>query len=200
MSAASISSKLDALINTFKISPNQETEEQKSIEVTDPDTSTQLKEHKSVEVIDRDTMTLSCTMMQLPGWSYSFDVSDVIYSKKSKYQDIKIVESPMFDRCLMIDGQIQSSVKDEFIYHESLVHPAMLYHPNPRKVFIGGGGECATAREILKYSSVEQLVICDLDRDVIDVSKQFLPSMYGANDRRCQIVVQDAKTYIEQYD
>ena len=106
----------------------------------------------------------------------------------------------MFDRCLLIDGQIQSSVKDEFIYHESLVHPAMMSHPNPRSVFIGGGGECATAREVLKYSTVEKVVICDLDQDVLDVSKRYLPSMYGAEDKRSEIVIQDAKQYIEEYE
>ena len=97
-----------------------------------------------------------------------------------------------------MDGQIQSSVRDEFIYHESLVHPAMISHPNPQNVFIGGGGECATAREVLKYSSVKNLIVCDLDKDVIDVSKKYLPSMYGADDSRCQIVIQDAFKYIKE--
>ena len=106
----------------------------------------------------------------------------------------------MFDRCLLIDGQIQSSVKDEFIYHESLVHPAMMSHPMPRTVFIGGGGECATAREVLKYSSVQKVVVCDLDGDVLDVSQKYLPSMYGAEDKRCEIVIQDARQYIEDYE
>ena len=110
------------------------------------------------------------------------------------------MESAVFDRCLLMDGQIQSSVKDEFIYHESLVHPAMMTHPNPQNVFIGGGGECATAREVLKYSSVKKLIVCDLDKDVIDVSKKYLPSMYGADDKRCQIVIQDAVEYMKQYD
>ena len=63
------------------------------------------------------------------------------------------MESPIFGKCLLMDGQIQSSVRDEFIYHESLVHPAMINHPNPQNIFIGGGGECATAREVLKYSA-----------------------------------------------
>jgi len=157
------------------------------------------KDDKEDSVTDRDTISISCKQTQLPGWSYSFDVSNILHSKKSKFQDIKIVESPLFDRCLLIDGQIQSSVKDEFIYHESLVHPAMMSHPNPRTVFIGGGGECATAREVLKYSSVSKVVVCDLDRDVLNVSKKYLPSMYGAEDARCEIVIEDAKTYLEGY-
>lgn len=101
-----------------------------------------------------------------------------------------------------MDGQIQSSVRDEFIYHESLVHPAMMTHPNPQNVFIGGGGECATAREVLKYSSVKKLIVCDLDRDVIDVSKQHLPTMYAdcTKDKRCQIIIQDAVKYIKECD
>merc|ERR1719319_1425848 len=65
---------------------------------------------------------------------------------------------------LIIDRRTQSSQKDEFVYHESLVHPAMLAHQNPKTVFIGGGGEGATAREVLKHKSVERLVMVDIDK------------------------------------
>eukprot|EP01084_Bolivina_argentea_P305675 528088_1 len=178
-------SQIDSIINKFNITSNKPME----------------NDQKSDEVIDRESITISCQQRQVPGWSYSFDITNILYSKKSKFQDIKIVESPIFNRCLIMDGQIQSSVRDEFIYHESLVHPAMMSHPNPQTIFIGGGGECATAREVLKYSSVQKLIICDIDPDIINVSKKYLPSMYGVkdNDKRCEIVIQDAKKYIEEF-
>lgn len=58
---------------------------------------------------------------------------------------------------------MQSSEKDEFVYHECLVHPAMISHPNPRHIFVGGGGEGATIREILRYKTVERVVMVDID-------------------------------------
>jgi len=74
-----------------------------------------------------------------------------LLEKTTRFQDIDIVDTPFFGRMLIIDGDVQSSEKDEFIYHEAMVHPAMLLHPHPRRVLIMGGGEGATAREVLKH-------------------------------------------------
>src|SRR5919106_5239475 len=71
-------------------------------------------------------------------------VGKVLYSGKTQYQNVEILESEIYGRRLVLDGKTQSTERDEHIYHESLVHPAMLMHPNPRLVFIGGGGEGAT--------------------------------------------------------
>lgn len=79
---------------------------------------------------------------------------------------------------------------NEQIYHESLVHTACLLHPNPKKVFIGGGGELATAREVLRHKSVEELVMVDIDEEVVDISEKHLPSWGGSpvrNDKRLKV-------------
>ena len=68
----------------------------------------------------------------------------VLYSGQTEYQNVEILESKVFGRSLVLDGKTQSTEKDEHIYHEGLVHPAMLMHPDPRTVFIGGGGEGGT--------------------------------------------------------
>jgi len=124
---------------------------------------------------------------------------------------------------LITDGKTQSAQFDEFAYHESLVHPAMLKFAmsavstsatspastngsssspsdsGPKRVFIGGGGELATAREVLKHKSVEKVIMVDLDEEVVNVSKQYLPEWGGRdvlNDERFQLVVGDAHAYM----
>ena len=82
-------------------------------------------------------------------------VEQVIYSGKTKYQSLEVIQTSGFGKCLVLDGKIQSSEMDEFIYHEALVHPAMISHPCPRTVFIAGGGEGSTLREVLAHHSVE---------------------------------------------
>jgi len=126
--------------------------------------------------------------------------------KKSKYQEIVVADLEDFGRSLILDGYIQSAELDEYIYHESLVHPAMVLHPNPRKVLIIGGGEGATLREVLKHRTVERVVMVDIDEDVVNIAKQYLEQMHknSFDDPRSQVVIADGKEYIEkcseQYD
>ncbi len=124
----------------------------------------------------------------------------VLVKKRSKYQNIEIVEFPEYGRALVLDGLVQSTEVDEHIYHESLVHPAMVTHPNPRKVLIIGGGEGATLREALKHNTVLEAVMVDIDEDVVNLSREYLPKLHqGAfDDRRAKIVIEDGKAYIEK--
>ena len=81
-------------------------------------------------------------------------IRQVLFSKETPIQSMDILELGSYGRALVLDGRIQSTIRDEFIYHEMLVHPAMLAHPEPRRVFIVGGGEGATLREVLRHRSV----------------------------------------------
>ena len=101
--------------------------------------------------------------------------------------------------CLVLDGKIQSSEIDEFIYHEGLVHPAMLLHPEPRTVFIAGGGEGATLREVLRHATVTRAVLVDIDEEVTRLSKRYLPEhAAGAfEDTRSEVHHCDARAYLE---
>lgn len=123
-----------------------------------------------------------------------------ITRKNTPFQTIGILDSYSFGRCLVIDDDLQSCQVDEFIYHESLVHPAMILHGSPRNVLILGGGEGATLREVLKYSSVKKVIMVDIDSSVIELCKQHMPEYsHGAfDDQRTDIIIQDAKQYIEE--
>ena len=125
-------------------------------------------------------------------------VRTVHYSGQTDYQKVEVVESETFGRSLVLDGKTQSTERDEFIYHEALVHPAMLFHPNPRRVFIGGGGEGGTLREALAHRTVEEVVMLDLDGQVVDLCRQYLPlhNQGSFEDAKATVVHQDARAYL----
>lgn len=125
-------------------------------------------------------------------------VQGVSYSGKTKFQAVEVVQTSSFGQCLVLDGKIQSSESDEFIYHEALVHPAMIAHPCPRTVFIAGGGEGATLRQVLSYRSVEKVVMVDIDKEAVDICSRFLPVLNQGSfeDKRLELLHLDAREYL----
>ncbi|MGC9049753.1 polyamine aminopropyltransferase [Pyrobaculum sp.] len=126
-------------------------------------------------------------------------INAIYASKKSKYQEILIVETEDYGPALVLDGYIQSTYKDEAYYHEALVQPAMATHPSPQDVLILGGGEGATLREVLKHGTVKKAVMVDIDGDVVELSKKYLPLMHqGAfDDPRAEVRIEDGFVYVE---
>jgi len=94
-----------------------------------------------------------------PREQHQFAVKSFLWTGRTAFQDVAVLDTYEYGKMLVIDGRVQSAEDDEYIYHEALVHPAMLAHPEPRSVLIIGGGEGATLREVLRYRSVEQVVI-----------------------------------------
>ena len=127
-------------------------------------------------------------------------IKQVIYSGQTDFQSIRIVDTGSFGVCLVLDGKIQSSEIDEFIYHEALVHPAMLCHSNPKSVFIAGGGEGATLREVLAHNTVERATMLDIDSQVVDICRRFLPDLHQGSfdDSRVVIRFEDARDYLQK--
>ena len=127
-------------------------------------------------------------------------IKKVIYSGRTKFQSIEIVDTRSFGVCLVLDGKIQSSELDEFIYHEALVHPAMLSHACPETAFIAGGGEGATLREVLAHKTVGRVVMVDIDAQVIDICRHYLPFFHQGsfNDSRLELNFADARMYLQK--
>ena len=130
-----------------------------------------------------------------------------LVSGRSKFQDYAIVESPLFGKMLVLDGDTQSSALDEYIYHEALVHPACVASGgSPNRALILGGGEGATLRELLRVPGMEKVTMVDIDGEVVDVCRRNLPewSAGAFQDPRADVVIGDAKDYIansrEQFD
>jgi len=127
-------------------------------------------------------------------------IKKVIYSGRTEFQSIEIVDTRSFGVCLVLDGKIQSSERDEFIYHEALVHPAMLSHACPETVFIAGGGEGATLREVLAHKTVKRVVMVDIDSKVIDICRCFLPEFHQGSfdDPRLKLCFSDARGHLQE--
>jgi len=134
------------------------------------------------------------------GLQYNYKLKKVLASTQSKFQMVNVCDTEPFGRVLIIDGLIQSAELDEFIYHECLVHPAMLAHPTgAKRVFIGGGGEGSTAREVLRHRSVEKCVMVDIDGDVVNFCKEHLPANTEAfADPRLDLIIDDCKVQLEK--
>ncbi|MDO8568925.1 MAG: polyamine aminopropyltransferase [Dehalococcoidales bacterium] len=133
-------------------------------------------------------------------------IEEVLYTGHTRFQAVDIMRTGSFGMCLVLDGKVQSTEADEFIYHEALVHPAILAHPHPEKVFIAGGGEGATLRETLAYKSVKRAVMIDIDEEVVDLCRKHLPahSRGAFEDGRTELHHVDAREYLakhnEKYD
>lgn len=133
-------------------------------------------------------------------------LEEVLYEGKTQYQSVRVVRLTSLGVCLVLDGKIQSSEKDEFIYHEALVHPAMITHPGPETVFIAGGGEGVTLREVLAHQTVKRAVMVEIDGEVTALSQKYLPGLSrGAfKDKRAELHHTDARDFLvkskEKYD
>ncbi|CAN1217266.1 Thermospermine synthase ACAULIS5 [Linum perenne] len=130
---------------------------------------------------------------------WSFALNSVLQKATSQFQDIALLDTKPFGKALVIDGKMQSAEADEFVYHECLVHPSLLSHPMPRNVFIMGGGEGSTAREVLKHKTVEKVVMCDIDKEVVEFCRTHLTVNHQAfSNIKLHLVINDAKAELEK--
>ncbi len=130
----------------------------------------------------------------------SYRIKQTLHTERSKYQDIAIVDSYQYGRMLMLDSVVQTTEQDEFVYHEMITHVALSSHPNPKKVLVVGGGDGGTIREILKHESVEQAILVEIDERVIELSKQYLPTISCAlDDPRVTVTIEDGIAYVKRF-
>ncbi len=121
-----------------------------------------------------------------------------LLAEKSPYQKIEIFDTDFFGRVLFLDGLVQTTTKDEFFYHEMLVHPAMLSHPKPQEVLVIGGGDGGALREVLRYP-VNRAVLVEIDDRVVEACKKFFPGLSSAlHDRRVQLEIADGNKHIRK--
>jgi len=134
-----------------------------------------------------------------PYEAHSHAYTKVIKRKKTKFQELLILDTLSFGRCLILDGEIQSALKDEKIYHEILVHPAMGYFGKPSSVLILGGGEGATLREVLRWRTVKHVTMVDIDRETVEFCKKYLKQWHQNSfyDRRVNLVFEDARNFLK---
>jgi spermidine synthase len=122
----------------------------------------------------------------------------VVVSGRTGFQRFEIFENRLWGRMLILDGRLQSAEGDEFIYHEALVQPAMLAHPEPRRVLVMGGGEGATLREALRHPTVDRAVMVDIDGELVGLCKEWLPAFHAGafDDPRTELVFADGRSWL----
>lgn len=129
----------------------------------------------------------------------SRQIVEVLAQGRTAYQEYLFFRSAAHGVCVALDGDVQSCGADEAVYHEALVHPALLLHPAPRRVLVMGGGEGATVREVLRHPTVEQVVMVDLDAEFVDLCRELLPDWNRGvfEDSRLELRCEDINHYLE---
>lgn len=137
----------------------------------------------------------------VPGEGCLREVEEIEAYGRTRYQEYMVARLAGIGRALIIDGKVQSSLLDEHWYHEALVHPVLLAHPCPRRVLIVGGGEGATAREVLRHRCVEEVVMVDIDEELVETAKRLLADWHRGSfdDPRLRLVIGDGRRYVEQH-
>ncbi len=128
-----------------------------------------------------------------------FRCKKVLFSDKSTYQYIDVVETKGHGRILLNDGIVMLSEKDEFVYHEMMAHVPLCVHPHPEKVLIIGGGDGGVAREVLRHNSVAQCVLVEIDKMVVEVAKKYFPKISCSFENpKLQLKIQDGSQFVQE--
>ena len=140
-----------------------------------------------------------------PDVRLSIRVDEHLYSGKSEFQRIDVFSSPEFGRFLALDGYMMLTERDEFIYHEMMVHVPMAVHPCAKRILVIGAGDGGVARELLRYPQVEHIDLVEIDPQVVNVCRQFFPfAAQSLNDPRVHLHFEDGIRYVrpvvEDYD
>jgi spermidine synthase len=137
---------------------------------------------------------------QIEDAAMTYKIKETLVTKKTEYQDLAIVDTYALGRMLVLDGIVQTTIKDEYVYHEMISHIPLFTHPNPKKVLVVGGGDGGAIREVLKHPSVDKAVLCEIDKDVVDECKRFLPEISCAlEDSRCEVFIGDGIKYVHEH-
>ncbi|ALV93399.1 MULTISPECIES: polyamine aminopropyltransferase [Pantoea] len=134
------------------------------------------------------------------GFGQYFTVDKLLYRDKTAHQDLVIFENAAFGRVMALDGVVQTTERDEFIYHEMMTHVPILAHGKAKRVLIIGGGDGAMLREVSRHSSVEQITMVEIDAGVVSFCKEYLPnhSAGAFDDTRLNLVIDDGVNFVNQ--
>ena len=126
-----------------------------------------------------------------------YRIKEVLFSSQSEFQTVAVIDTYGHGRMLINDGFVMISERDEFVYHEMIVHVPLQTHPQPKSVLIVGGGDGGTAREVLKHQSVEKCVMVEIDLMVVEVCKKYLPLTASCLDHpKLELRIEDAVKYM----
>ncbi|SDX51767.1 spermidine synthase [Marininema mesophilum] len=122
------------------------------------------------------------------GFRADWQVNRILYRETSAFQEVMVVETEGFGKALVLDGILQTTEKDAFIYNEMITHIGLATHPSPKKVCLIGGGDCGAVQEIVKYPAVEKVDMVEIDPKVVEASRKYLPEIAGKGEPDSRIV------------
>lgn len=132
---------------------------------------------------------------------FSIHIKEQLYSGKSYFQQIEVFDSYEFGRVLVLDGYIMLTEKDEYIYHEMMVHVPMACNPEIRRVLVIGAGDGGTVRELCRYDSITQIDMVEIDEQVVKVCKEYLPqTACRLEDPRVHIYYEDGLKFVRRVE
>lgn len=138
------------------------------------------------------------TEAQTPDLAISCRVKQILHQEKTPYQEIKVADTQPFGRMLILDDVIQTSILDEFCYHEMLCLVPLNSHPAPRQVLVIGGGDGGSVRECVRHPGVEKVTLVEIDRRVLEVAGEFLPELAGSTrDAKAEVIFGDGIAYVQ---
>jgi len=130
--------------------------------------------------------------------AFSLKIKQKVHEEQSEFQHLEIYETETFGNLMVIDGCTMVSTRDNFFYHEMMSHPALYTHPNPKRVWIIGGGDCGTLKEVLKHTTVEQAVQIDIDERVTRLAEIYFPELCESNnDPRAELKFIDGIKWVK---
>ena len=137
------------------------------------------------------------TEMWTPHIKFSIEVKEKLWEEKTSYQKIDVYDSYELGRFFTLDGIMMANEKDEFIYHEMIIHTPMSINPNIKHVLVIGGGDGGSVRELVKYPTIESIDMVEIDERVVRVCEKFLPSTTsGLNDQRVKLLFEDGLKFV----
>jgi spermidine synthase len=142
------------------------------------------------------------TLFDALGFRMTYAVERVLHETRTGHQHLVLFEHALFGKVLMLDGAIQVTTHDEFIYHEMMTHVPILAHGNARDVLIVGGGDCGIAEEVLKHKAVRRLTQVEIDASVVDFAREHFPAFTGPvlSDPRFALVIDDGMNFVAATD
>ncbi len=145
-------------------------------------------------------MELWYTEFQTEGVGITCKTKKTYHTEKTKFQEMALIETEQFGRMLVLDGTVQTTIEDEFVYHEMITHVPLFTHRNPRKALVVGGGDGGAIREILKHPSIETAVLCEIDGRVVELCREYLPEISCAlSDSRADVQIADGIKYVQEH-
>ncbi len=135
-----------------------------------------------------------------PYYRKGIRIKKILAEERTPFQHVQFVETEFFGNAMILDGIIQLTERDNMGYHEMIVHVPMLAAQNPKRVLIVGGGDGGSLRQVLRYPSVEEVVVCELDARVVELSRQFFSAAFGDpwQDSRVKLLTRDAFGFLEE--